>query len=713
MNRCLKLKVRGKRLTRQFISHESRFILKWYLVLLGVFALQRAALLTYNLPLTQGLDPATLLSSFVVGLRFDLATATYLLAPLFLLLAACYRSRRILGRLMPLLLAILVIGGIAELDFYREFESRFNSLVFEYLSHPLTVGGMVWDGYPVVRHLLLAAVVLAVLWPIHRRILRTLLQTPPPPLAVRDRLGRTMGNTLFIVLMVFAMRGGFQHEPLRWGDAFFSEHPFANHLALNGLFTLGRTGWDKIYSKQQSWTTAQKDQDALATTRQLVLTHHDSLQQAEEFPLLRQSQSVPVLHRRTQQPPNVVVILMESFAGRMVGALGQQAPITPDFDQLAKQGVLFTRAFSNGTHTHQGVYASMTSWPNLPGYEYLMKMMEANQEMSCLPELLKRRGYQTLFLYNGEFSWDNKEGFFRQHGMEDFIGLGDYVNPYFVDPVWGVSDIDVFRRANEEFRQRAEKGPFCATILTLSNHAPFNLPNPLPFAAVDAPPGMEGRYNAMRFADWSLGEFFRLARQEDYFDNTLFVITGDHGFASAPMVTSMNLSRFHVPLLFYAPAMLAPQTRETVASQVDIVPSILGLLYTNPVHQSWGRNLFSLPKEDAGFAVIKPSGGEERVALIEDDYLLQIAPKEKPRLYRYQLGSDPSSTRDLATEQPDRVKEMRHQAQAYVQTAILSLRHRVVGVPEQSTSSTVVEHPPTALSAAQIAHHDKAVGNSL
>nr|WP_320049285.1 LTA synthase family protein [uncultured Desulfuromonas sp.] len=704
MNRCLKIKVRCKRLLRQFVSHESRFVLKSYLMLLMVFAGQRAALLAYNHQLGKELDTTTVITSFMVGFRFDLATATYLLAPLFLMLIACDRCRTLLRWLMPLLLAVLVIGGIAELDFYREFESRFNSLVFEYLSHPLTVGGMVWDGYPVVRHLLIAAVILLLLWPIQRRIVRKLTLATPPRLAVRDRLGRTMGNTLFIALMVFAMRGGFQHEPLRWGDAFFSEQPFANHLALNGVFTLGRTAWDKIYSKQKSWTTAMKDEEALQTTRQLVLTNQDRLQQADAFPLLRHSEHQSPLHATSQQPPNVVVILMESFAGRMVGALGQQAPITPDFDRLAEQGVLFTRAFSNGTHTHQGVYASMCSWPNLPGYEYLMKMMEANQDMSCLPELLKRQGYQTLFLYNGEFSWDNKEGFFRQHGMEDFIGLNDYVNPYFVDPVWGVSDIDVFRRANEEFRQRAKNGPFCATILTLSNHAPFNLPDPLPFAELDAPEGMKGRYNAMRFADWSLGEFFRLARQEEYFDNTLFVITGDHGFASAPMVTSMNLSRFHVPLLFYAPSMLSPQIRSTVASQVDVVPSILGLLSADAYHQSWGRNLFSLPQDDHGFAVIKPSGGEERVALIEDDYLLQIAPKEKPRLYRYELGSTPSSTIDIAHDQEPRVKEMRHQLQAYVETAILSLRKRVVGVPLQDPTEALAQTPQQSFPTAQLAH---------
>lgn len=684
MSRCLKTKAKLIRLRRQLVSPEASFIGKMYLLLMALFALQRAFLLFHNANLSESLSTATQIQAFFVGARFDLAVSTYLLLPLLLILIASAKIRKLLPITLPTIFAVLIFAGLAEREFYREFESRFNGLVVEYLNHPLTVGAMILDGYPVIQYLTYWAITMFICLFILRQIIHPLTTARPGMIAVRDKLGRTIGNTLLIVLMVFALRGGFQHEPLRWGDAFFSQQPFANHLALNGLFTLGRTGWDKIYSKQKIWAQAMPADQALKITRELVITNSEHTIKPEHFSLLRHT----VAHESSLlpdiggKPLNVVVILMESFAGRMVGALGNPDHITPEFDQLANNGVLFDRAFSNGTHTHQGVYASLTSFPNLPGYEYLMKIMEANQEMSSLPSLLKQQGYQTMFLYNGKFSWDNKEGFFRQHGMEHFVGLDQYEDPYFRDPVWGVSDLDVFRRANKEFKKMAAKGPFFSTILTLSNHSPFNLPNPLPFEQLEAPDGMKGRYNSMRFADWSLGEFFRLAKQEDYFDNTLFILTGDHGFASPPMVTGMGLSRFHVPLLFYAPARLKPQRNHTVASQVDITPSILGLIGTTSAHQSWGRDLFSLKSTDLGYAIIKPSGGEERVAMIADDYLLEVAPKEKPRLYRFELGAQPQSTVDLYANNKEHAKAMKLKLQGYVETAILSLRGRTLGVEQ-------------------------------
>ena len=373
---------------------------------------------------------------------------------------------------------------------------------------------------------------------------------------------------------------------------------------------------------------------------------------------------------------------MESFAGRYCGALCAKHDLTPEFDRLAKDGVLFTRAFANGTHTHQGVYATLTSFPNLPGYEFLMKMMEASQEFSGLPTLLERRGYQSVFLYNGLFSWDNKEGFFRNHGIDRFIGSEDYQNPVFRDPVWGVSDLDVYQRANQEFRAMAGERPFLGVILTLSNHAPFNLPEPLPFPRIVTGDYLEGRFNGIRYADWALGEFFRKASEEAYFKDTLFVLVGDHGFGVAPNITPMGLARFNVPLLFYAPGQLAPQRRDTVASQVDIGPSVMGLLGLDDPTQAWGRNLFSSQLRDAGFAVVKPSGSEEVVALIEDDRLLMIDPKSRPKLYRYSLDNASGAEVDEAASDPQRATVMEKRLLAYAQTGILTLRGRQLGLPK-------------------------------
>jgi phosphoglycerol transferase MdoB-like AlkP superfamily enzyme len=665
---------------------EVLFVGGLYGVLLVLFALLRLFLLWRNPTLAGQVPAGLLLESFWVGARFDLAISSYLLMPLLLLLTLAKRRRGLLLAGFTALVGGMLFMGLAEAEFYREFESRFNNLVFEYLGHPKIVAAMIWDGYPVVRYVLFWLALTALLVG-SVRLLYRLLPPQRQERKARQSLLRVMGTVLALTLMVFFSRGGFGHSPLRWGDAFFCEAPFANHLALNGMFTLGRSVWDKIYSKQAAWVKALPADEALGITRKMLTLPGDKPLSSESYPLLRRQQpaaGVPMAGEvRGQHAPNVVVILMESFSARLVGALGDGKGLTPDFDRLAGQGVLFERAFSSGTHTHQGVYASLTSFPNLPGYEYLMKMMEANQEFSGLPTILDRHGYQSLFLYNGLFSWDNKEGFFRQHGIDRFIGFGDYRNPSFVDPVWGVSDHDVYNRANAEFSAMAKKGPFLGVILTLSNHAPFNLPEPLPFPRIETGDDMEGRYNGMRYADWALGEFFRQASREPYFKNTLFVITGDHGFATPPMITPMQLSRFHVPLLFYAPGLFGSEgeRRQTVASQVDIVPSILGLLKLEDPHQCWGRNLFALGSEDEGFAVIKPSGGEDRVALIEGDRVLVKAPKGRPSLHRFDFGHPPDSSEDLYSEEKDLAQSMEKRLQAYVETGILSLRARRVGIP--------------------------------
>jgi phosphoglycerol transferase MdoB-like AlkP superfamily enzyme len=267
--------------------------------------------------------------------------------------------------------------------------------------------------------------------------------------------------------------------------------------------------------------------------------------------------------------------------------------------------------------------------------------------------------------------------------MDRFVGSEDYVTPTFVDPVWGVSDYDVFMRAKEEFKGMAEKGPFFGAILTLSNHSPFNLPDPLPFERIATGGDMEPRLNSMRYADWALGEFFRQAQHEEWFRNTLFVLTGDHGFGAPSAITEMRLDRQHVPLLFYSPA-LDPAVigrRRTVASQVDIGASVLGLLGLEMRHQSWGRNLFDSGLKDDGFAVIKPSGGENRVAVVEGDYVLIRDAKGDTLLYRCDFGF-PSRVELLPNgEAAERRATMLKKMQAYVETGLISLRDRKLGVP--------------------------------
>jgi phosphoglycerol transferase MdoB-like AlkP superfamily enzyme len=199
------------------------------------------------------------------------------------------------------------------------------------------------------------------------------------------------------------------------------------------------------------------------------------------------------------------------------------------------------------------MFATMACFPNLPGFEYLMQTPEGSHKLSGLPQLLSARKYDDVYVYNGDFAWDNQSGFFSNQGMTNFIGRNDFVNPVFSDPTWGVSDQDMFDRGLEELKARENGKPFYALLQTLSNHTPYALPTPLPVERVTDRGTLNEHLTAMRYSDWALGQFFEKARKEPYFKETLFVIVGDHGFGNEQQITEMDLGRFNVPMLMIAP----------------------------------------------------------------------------------------------------------------------------------------------------------------
>ncbi|MBL4680405.1 MAG: LTA synthase family protein [Pseudomonadales bacterium] len=372
------------------------------------------------------------------------------------------------------------------------------------------------------------------------------------------------------------------------------------------------------------------------------------------------------------KPKNVVIVLMESFSGRYVGALGNDYNVTPEFDSLSKKGILFSRFFSNGTHTHQGVFATLTSFPNLPNHEYLMQQPEGRNQFSGITKLLPE--HNSLFVYNGDFNWDNQLGFFKNQGLQRFVGKHEIKAEQYGNNVWGVPDHLMFDRAEYELLKLSQRGPFIAVVQTLSNHMPYELPQTLEFEPVMIDGKVSERLTAMKYSDWSLGRFFRNIRNAPYYEDTLFVVLGDHGFAVPNQLTSINLLRFHVPLLF-----LGNFTEDkigslitTVASQVDVVPTVVSMLGKTPIHQSWGRNLFDLSQEDEGFAAIKPSGDDPTMAIIKGESILTYDAQLGPNLYQYDLGNKSYSKK---LDNPDLAAKLKHELLSYVQTASTSLKN--------------------------------------
>ncbi|WP_122874905.1 LTA synthase family protein [Pseudomonas viridiflava] len=658
------------------------------LALMVMYTLLRIGLLVYNREMIGDTPASTFIEALFNGMRFDLRLTVYLLIPLMLSLfsARAMAARGFFRFWLTLVGSITLFFGLMEMDFYREFHQRLNGLVFQYVKEdPKTVLSMLWYGFPVVRYLLAWAVVTWLLSLVFKGIDRV---TRP-----RNALSGGVAGTrsiapwymrigvffLVLIVAVICARGTLrQGPPLRWGDAYTTESNFANQLGLNGTLTLITAAKSRMSEDRDNiWKATLPQADAQQTVRDMLLTSHDKLVEPD-IAAVRRDFTPPA--ENTLPIRNVVVILMESFAGHSVGALGSDANITPNFDRLSKEGLLFDHFFSNGTHTHQGMFATMACFPNLPGFEYLMQTPEGSHKLSGLPQLLSAgRNYDDVYVYNGNFAWDNQSGFFSNQGMTNFVGREDFVNPVFSDPTWGVSDQDMFDRGAQELKARQDGKPSYALLQTLSNHTPYALPENLPVERVTGHGSLDEHLTAMRYSDWALGQFFEKAKKEPYFKNTLFVVLGDHGFGNNRQLTEMDLGRFNVPMLLIGPGVQEKfgQRSSIVGTQVDVVPTIMGRLGGQTRNQCWGRDLLNLPEGDKGFGVIKPSGSEQVVAIISGNRIL-IEPTEMPaKLLTYTLGATPHA--EEVPDAPD-TEELKRKLESFLQTATKSLLDNTAGV---------------------------------
>ncbi len=656
------------------------FLLGYSVVSLLALALLRGILFYRNLGLAEGIPLPELATAFLVGLRFDLIITNIIVLPLVL---ALFLPNG-LGRRKLVLLWLGFAGmltlffGVVELDFYHEFHTRLNSIAFQYLREdPATVSSMIWHGFPVIRYLLLWGL----LWGLYFGGLLWVNRCTQKSEGKNARLAVRIPVVILVIFFTaWGARGTLRSgPPLRWGDAFHSTHLFANHLALNGTYTLVKAALAQSKAKPgERWLKLLPKDKALSISRQLLLTPQDELLDPARYPLLRRHMPIT---RLPEPPQNIVFIMMESFSGAFTGALGHDYGITPAFDKLAKQGLLFDRFFSNGTHTHQGMFATVACFPNLPGHEYLMQQSQGQHQFSGLPVLLKPRGFNDVYVYNGDFSWDNQEGFFRNQGMTRFFGRDDYKNPKFIDPTWGVSDEDMFSQSLLELNRLDPSRPFFAVLQTLSNHTPYALPDPLPIEAVTGFGELNQHLTAQHYSDWALGQFFAAAQKAPWFDKTLFVIVGDHGFGVQRQLSEIDLLRFRVPMLLIGPGIREHYgaRNHTVATQVDIVPTAVSLLGQPFVHQCWGRDLLSLPDNDPGLGVIKPSGSDQTVALIRGNRILIKPPHGEATLGQYELNPNEHYQREENEAMRDRLNT---ELAAFVQSAMQGLYEDRAGVAD-------------------------------
>lgn len=593
---------------------------------LAILSLQRLAILSAmpeRFPDSSSEDLAT---SLVIGWRFDLAVACAMLLPLIGMLVllphrllASRRYQRIAVTYAAGVSTVLLCSCIIDFYFFEEFDERLNNKALAYLEYSSTYKYL-WAQYPLLTLAGITLVAYAVLARVFRRVG---FQTSFDGRANRKLVAWRIAA---LPLLVIGIRGGLGPKALNSGEAHFSNDQTLAQLTLNGPYSFqAALSTREVQSAELGeYLTLLPDEEAILLARQLLGRPEDRFLDDPEHPLLRETET-----GRPRADHNVVLVIMESLSWHYVGALGGLDGLTPNLDALAEDGVLMSRCFSVGTRTQRGIAGILAGHPDLPGISVTTRE-EAEGHLPTIATTLGARGYETLFVYGGQPDYDHMQLFLQSNGFERFLFEDDFRSRTYRTHL-GWCDEDLFAEAHREFQAMGE-APFFATLLTLSFHRPFTIPDD-PVGTDPVGDEYARQFAAVRYADAAIGAFMERARSADYFDNTIFVFVADHpgGFMKHPI----GSPTFRVPFLIYAPSILGEQGRRVngVCSQTDVAPTILSLLGGRYEHSFFGSSVLDRP-DAAGFALLQRSNGNLAL-LASDEDLIEIPFSTPGRLYRY------------------------------------------------------------------------------
>jgi len=594
------------------------------------------------------------LKLFWVGLRLDAVVVSR--CCLLLVFAAVLfpdslfaSSWTILSAYCAVLYFGFFLAEIAGLYFFRYYDFRPNYLVFEH-GADREVMRAILTAYPVTRILFLALTGMCLALFFAQFLAAMGTDKPVTNLAWYWDRGLSF---IWLLVIGFATRGTLDHRPLNPSLASFSTNRVANEIASCGIFTLlyewGHFSKDK-FTPLKSVIDLPLPDEAVDRSRK-ILAEQGQFTNDSVNPLLRL-----VTNGKRAGPLNIVLVVMESFTARLTGCLGGSPALSPQLDTLANEGVLFERCYATGERTIQGLEAAVCSFPPLPGAG-VVKRPQARQGFANLASVLKERGYSTLFLYGGQGIFDQMRAFFVANGFDTFIEEKDFVNPGFKSP-WGVSDEDLFHRADHEFRQLHAQGKsFFATLLTVSLHSPWQYPEgritPLPPDTL-VPPGFElAELNNFLYADYCIGKFIRDARRSDYFENTLFVFVGDHGVHLRGR-DLIPVDEYRVPALFLAPAHFEPRRIHTPTSQIDLPPTIMGIAGGGYRNAFFGRDVLNGGSGES-FAIVIYN--KKRYGIVADRELIVLSETGEELAYAQSEDKDSWRQMPMTAQLKERAKD--------------------------------------------------------
>ncbi len=607
---------------KEFYRYWGKVILFWLLF----FVSHRVIFILFNHSYIQDTSFSNLLLAFFHGGRLDLSIVGYMMMLIVLAqIISIFTTRKYNFQFITgfSYIMIVLLGGLLLSDTYLfSFWGRhLDSEAISFLETPdVILRSLEW--YQSLGYLIVLILISSLFITAFNRWVRK------PLTKKQEQMG--WGLTLIQLplllfigsFLILPIRGGVGVAPINTGAAYFSSERFANQAALNPI-------WNLMYSLKK-----------LDATKRDYHFMNDSTAQKIFMDLKSESGQYESLI--SKEKPNVVVILLESFAAHVIEPLGGHA-VTPNFTKLCKEGVLFTNIYAASTRSDKGLVATIAGYQVLPSYS-IIRYPDKTESLSFLPARFNEAGYQDImYMYGGDMGFKNMQSFVTQAGFKRTISMSNFPSEYQGEK-WGVHDQYAFERLADEMQQADQ--PFFHFFFTLSSHEPFDVPMERVYE--------NDYHNSINYTDKCLGEFVKEVKENDCWDNTLLVLIADHGVGGPEKYTQDAKKHNHIPMLLTGGALAVKDTLiNKIGSQTDMARTLLCQLGIDDKGFPFSKNL--LDEGQKGFAFFDYP---DAMGIIEDS-LYQVFDNQIGRFLHM----------ENAQNQTDSLK-----AKAYLQ--MLSLDHK-------------------------------------
>jgi phosphoglycerol transferase MdoB-like AlkP superfamily enzyme len=503
---------------------------------------------------------------------------------------------------MFLFVVLILQNAISEYFFWNEFGVKYNFIAVNYLVYTNEVIGNIMESYPVVPLFTGLFIIAGVVT--YFIVGKSKYYVDSIPTFIQ----KVQISGLYFVLFGFSL---FAIPALATNEN--SQNIFSNELQANGIykFYLAFMNSELDYFKFYK-TLPEKEAYALLG---------DQIQSSSTESTLREIKSAAAENHK-----NVVLITIESYSADFMKIYGNDKNLTPFLDSLASESLLFTNFYASGNRTVRGLEAVTLCLPPTAG-ESVVKRKD-NKDKFSTGNIFKQKGYNVKYLYGGDAFFDNMEDFFSGNSY-DIVDKKTFTPAEITfDNIWGVCDEDMYNKAIEVMNEEAkENKPFFNHIMTVSNHRPFTYPN----NKIDIPGDAKSRDGGVKYTDYAMKKFFEMAKKQPWFANTVFVVLADHCASSAGK-TELPVDKYRIPAMIYSPGFIQPQRYTNLVSQIDIMPTVFGLLNFNYQSKFFGQDVLKAEyKPRALIATYQDLG------MITDNILTIISPKQQVKQFQLTL----------------------------------------------------------------------------